>query len=85
MGSTQGASVVPTYSQQVTAAVQSAIAESGMSELAVIRLAEGDLSRSTLRRRLEGSPFYTDELETVARVLGVPVERFGAPSGVSVA
>lgn len=83
MGSTQGASVVPTYSQQVIDAVESAIAESGMSKLAIVALAEGDLSRSTLRRRLEGSPFYTEELETIARVLGVPVERFGAPRGAA--
>lgn len=80
MGSTQGASVVPdSYSQRVIASVQAAINASGMSEVAFAQLVEGDISRTTLRRRLAGSPFITKELEAIARALDVPVEQFGAP------
>lgn len=79
MGSNEGPSVGPTYSQRVTAAVQAAMDASGLSEVAVAELVAGDISRTTLRRRLAGSSFYTHELEALARALNVPVERFGAP------
>lgn len=66
------------YSEQVAAAVQSAITAAGTS---VNKVSTGTgIPQATLSRRINGfTPFTVSELESIAHHLGIPVEQLSAP------
>lgn len=65
------------YTEQVAAAVQSAITAAGTSVNAVAR--GTGIPQATLWRRVNGSPFLVSELESIARHLRIPVSHLTAP------
>ena len=69
------------YASEVVAAIEAAIAEAGTT-YSIVAVATG-ISQPTMHRRLKVKPasFKLEELELIARHLGVPVERFTVPNG----
>jgi predicted transcriptional regulator len=67
-----------TYAERVAAAVTAAIQAAGTNANQVAKATA--IPQATLSRRLNGSPFTVNELDKIARHLGVPVEQLTAPA-----